>query len=282
MTIDLTGKTVLITGGTGGIGRVTARELARMGAQVVITGRNSEQAAETVAEIQHSTGNPHVAALLGDLSVQADVRRLAEAFRQRYDRLDVLINNAGAVFFRRQVTVEGFEMTLALNHLAPFLLTNLLLDLLQSSSPARIINVSSSAHRGARLNLEDLNNSQRYMGWWVYCQSKLMNILFTNELARRLGSSVTANSLHPGFVATNFGRSNRGILGLLWSAIDLAAISPERGAQTSIYLASSPEVAGISGGYFEDCKPRRADPAAYDAELARRLWDASRAMTGVG
>lgn len=282
MTIDLTGKTVLITGGTGGIGRVTARELARMGAQVVITGRNPERAAETVTEIQHSTGNPHVAALLGDLSVQADVRRLAEAFRQRYDRLDVLINNAGAVFFRRQVTVEGFEMTLALNHLAPFLLTNLLLDLLQRSSPARIINVSSSAHRGARLNLEDLNNSRRYMGWWVYCQSKLMNVLFTNELARRLGSSVTANSLHPGFVATNFGRSNRGILGLLWSAIDLAAISPERGAQTSIYLASSPEVAGVSGEYFEDCKPRRADPAAYDAELARRLWDASRAMNGVG
>lgn len=281
--VDLKDQTILITGATNGIGLVTARELARMGAQVVIIGRSPERTTATVRSIRQTTGNPRVDGLVGDLTTQAEVRRLAEEYRQRYGRLTVLINNAGAVFFQRQLSADGYEMTLALNHLAYFTLTNLLVDLITVSAPARIINVSSSAHWMGRLDLNDVANSYHVGSWRAYSQTKLMNILFTYELARRLeGKSVAVNCLHPGFVATNFGKSNGGIFRPLWDVFDVAAISAERGAQTSIYLASSPEAANVSGQYFVRCKPQRSSSASYDHDLARRLWDLSRDLTGVG
>jgi len=281
MTIDLHGQTMLITGATSGIGRITARELARLGAQVVILGRDPAKTRAVVSEIQSTTGNPQVAMMVGDLSDLSEVRCLADEFHQRFDRLNVLINNAGAVFFNHRATVDGYEMTLALNHLAPFLLTNLLLDRLTASAPARVINVSSMAHWAAHINPEQLNGHRFYWGWRAYSQSKLMNILFTRELARRIPQGVTANSVHPGFVASNFGKSNGGIYRLIWSLFELAAISPQRGAQTSVYLASSPKVANVTGEYFYECKPQVSSAESYNEDLARRLWDASLKLTGL-
>lgn len=279
---ELKGKVILITGATNGIGRVTAQTLAMDGATVVLVGRNPEKTAAVAGEIQQRTGNPRVEYLVGDLSVQADVRRVADAFRQRHDRLDVLINNAGAFIQRHTLSQDGIEMTFALNHLAYFLLTNLLLDRLTASAPARIINVSSMAHYGSRLNFDDLQNSQSYNGWRAYGQSKLANLYFTYELARRLeGTGVTVNALHPGFVASNFGRSNGGLfIPLFWLA-QIAAISPEQGAKTSIYLASSPEVSGVTGKYFDKCRPVASSKVSYDAAAARRLWEISAEMTGL-
>jgi len=282
MQASLKDQTVLITGATSGIGRITAHKLAGMGAQVVVIGRNPARAAETVAEIKRTTGNPQVEALVGDLSLMADVRRMTEEFRRRYDRLNVLVNNAGAVFFRYRLTPEGFETTLALNHLSHFLLTNLLLDQIKASAPARIINVSSLAHYGAFLNPDALLEGRYARSWMAYGQTKLMNILFTHELARRLPDGVAVNSLHPGLVATNFGRSNGGIFRRMWDIFELIAVSPEDGAKTSIYLASSPEVAGVTGQYFVRCKPVRSSIASYDEQLARRLWEVSEKLTGLG
>ncbi len=281
--VDLSNQTILITGATNGIGLITARELARMGAQVVIIGRNPGRTTDTVKSIRQTTGNSRVDGLVGDLAVQAEVHRLAEEYRQRYGRLTVLINNAGAVFFHRLLSADGFEMTLALNHLSYFMLTNLLVDLVTADAPARIINVSSLAHWMGRINLDDVANSYHVGSWTAYSQTKLMNVLFTYELARRLeGKGVAVNCLHPGFVATNFGKSNGGIFRSLWNFFDVAAISPERGARTTIYLASSPEAAKFNGQYFVRSKPQRSSRASYDRDLARRLWDLSRDLTGVG
>ena len=281
MTNDLQGQTILITGATSGIGAITARELARMGAQVVVVGRNAEKTRAVVSEIQQTTGNQRVEMLIGDLSDLSEVRCLADEFKQRFDRLHVLINNAGAVFFSHRTTADGYEMTLALNHLSPFLLTNLLLDRLNASIPARVVTVSSMAHWAAHVNPDQLNGHRFYRGWRAYSQSKLMNILFTRELARRVGSGVTANCVHPGFVASNFGKSNGGIFRPLWKLIEWAAISPEKGAQTSIYLASSPEVASVTGEYFYDCKQQVSSAESYDQDIARRLWDTSLKLTGL-
>jgi len=235
-----------------------------------------------VREIQRTTKNERVEYLLGDLSVQAEVRRVASEFRQHYNRLDVLINNAGAVFVKRELSRDGFEMTFALNHLAYFLMTHLLLDLLIASAPARIINVSSMAHVSARLNPDELQSQPGYNSWRSYGQSKLANLYFTYELARRLhGTGVTVNALHPGFVATNFGRSNGGLFNPLFRLAQVAAISPEAGAKTSIYLATSPEVEGVTGKYFDRCKPIPSSKVSYDLETARKLWDLSMKMTGL-
>ncbi len=279
---DMHGKVCLITGGTDGIGRVTAEALAQAGANLTIVARNPQKTAAVVKEIQEKTGNQEVAYLLGDLSVQSEVRRVAEEFRQQHDQLHVLINNAGAMFINHQVSRDGIEMTFALNHLAYFLLTNLLLDLLISSAPARIINVSSGAHIGGKISFEDLRNPSSYSGWRAYSQSKLANILFTYELARRLqGTGVSVNTLHPGFVATNFGRSNGGFFDPLFRLAQVFAISPEKGAQTSIYLATSTEVEGITGKYFSKQKPVASSNASYNEETARKLWDASLELTGI-
>ncbi len=286
---EMNGKVVLITGSTGGIGRVTAEKLVGAGATVVLVGRNPQKAAQAARDIMASTAaqagsNPvgRVEYLVGDLSVQSEVRRLAEEFRARYDQLHVLINNAGAMFMKRQISSDGIEMTFALNHLAYFLLTNLLLDRIVASAPARIINVSSGAHIASRLHLEDIRNPGRYQGWPAYSQSKLANLYFTYELARRLeGTGVTVNALHPGFVATNFGMSNGGLMKPLFRLFQMGAISPEDGAKTSVYLAASPEVEGVTGKYYDRSRPVSSSSVSYDVDMARRLWDASLAMTGL-
>jgi retinol dehydrogenase 12 len=277
---DMNGKVCLITGATDGIGRVTAETLARACAAVVIVGRSPEKTAQVAREIKDNTGSELVDFLVGDLSSQAGVRELASAFRQRYDRLDVLVNNAGGIFMRRETSVDGIEMTFALNHLAYFLLTDLLLDLLINSAPARIINVSSGAHVTGKLNVDEIKNPKFYNGWTAYSNSKLANIAFTYELARRLqGTGVTANVLHPGFVATKFGRSNGSFFDPLFRLFQLAAISPEKGAQTIIYLASSPQVEDVTGQYFYRCNPAASSRSSYDETAARRLWEYSLELT---
>ena len=281
-TPDLNGKICLITGATAGIGEVTARRLAGMGAAVTIVGRSSERAAATVARIKAATGAT-VEILIADLSSQADIHRLANEFLARYNRLDVLVNNAGAVFNRRLESVDGIEMTWALNHMSYFLLTNLLLGALRAAAPSRIINVASDAHSGEQINFDDPQFKANYNGWRAYGQSKLANILFTVELARRLdGTGVTANALHPGFVASNFGKNNGGLFGILIGlAQRVAAISPEAGAETTVYLASTPEVAGVSGQYFDKCRAVEPSAAGQDRAAAARLWEISEALAEV-
>ncbi len=280
---QMNGKVVLVTGATNGIGKVTALELAKKGARVVITGRNLDKTRNTAGEIRMKSGNPDVDCLVADLSSQAQVRQLANDFRQRYNRLDVLVNNAGAIFGHRQVTIDGYEMTFAFNHLAYFLLTNLLLDRLQASAPARIVNVSSAAHLMAQLDFNDLQTVHyRYGGYQAYGRSKLANVMFTYALARRLeGTGVTANALHPGVVNTGFGKNNGGMMRLAMNAFSRFQITPEEGAQTSIYLASSPDVEGVSGKYFADSQPARSSPVSYDEAAQTRLWETSAAMTGL-
>jgi retinol dehydrogenase 12 len=273
------GKTVVVTGATSGIGEVTARELAMMGARVWIVGRNPEKTKKT-ADTINQLGSGQAVPLVGDLSKKADIRRLAKEIQQQADHLDVLVNNAGAFFVRRDVSADGFEMSFALNHMNYFLLTNLLLDLLKSSTPARIVSVSSMAHAAGQVNFDDLQAERHFSGWQTYSNTKLMNVLFTYELSRKLeGTGVTANVLHPGFVASNFGKSNGGILRPLFALSQVAAISPEEGAQTSIYLASSPEVQGVTGKYFTKCKSVKSAPASYDTQVAAKLWLVSEQLT---
>jgi retinol dehydrogenase 14 len=275
------GKTVLITGGTSGIGKATATALAAMGARVVVTGRNEERGERAVEEIRRESGG-EVSLMLADLAVQADVRRLAEEFQERHDRLDVLVNNAGVVQSERTETPDGIETTLAVNHLAPFLLTNLLLDLLKRSAPSRVITVASEAERWARMDLDDLQSRRKYRGMQVYGMTKLANIMFTFELAERLrGTGVAANCIHPGAVNTSFGTNNRGIMTLLFRAFKPFMRSPEQGADTVIYLASSPDVEGMTGKYLSDRKLITASDMAYDEDLRERLWEISEELTGL-
>jgi NAD(P)-dependent dehydrogenase (short-subunit alcohol dehydrogenase family) len=274
--VNMTGKTVLITGATNGIGKEAARGLAKLGARVLIVGRNAQKCAETVAELQRSTGNQAIEALTADLSAMAEVRRLADEVKARYPRLEVLINNAGAYFSKRLTSADGYEMTFALNHLSYFYLTTLLLDLLKASAPARIVNVSSEAHQFARLNLVNPHKPPVYSGFRIYGESKLANIVFTYELARRLeGTGVTANAMHPGFVRTGFGRNNAGLASKLFGFMQRFALTPEQGADTIIYLASSPEVEGVSGKYFVKRKAKPSSRASYDQQTWEGLWTLS-------
>ncbi len=275
-------KVVLITGATNGIGKAAALEVARQGATVVIVGRNPAKTQATVTEIKQQSGSTAVDSLLADLSSLADVQRLASEFRQRYPRLDVLINNAGAYYGSRQLSADGYELTFAVNHLAPFLLTNLLLDLLKASAPARIINVSSDAHKGSTIHFEDLNAEKSFgTGYGAYGQSKLANVLFTYELARRLaGTGVTVNALHPGLVSTGFGSNVSGIMGILTRIMLMFALSPEKGADTIVYLASSPDAAGETGKYWTKRKAIASTEASYVEADQKRLWDVSVQMTG--
>lgn len=276
---NMNGRVCLVTGATNGIGKATAQALARMGATVVVVGRNASRTALLVEEIRATSGNKNVDSLLADLSSQQEVRRLAAEFKSRYSQLHVLLNNAGAVFMQRQVSVDGIEMTFALNHLAYFLLTTLLLDTIKASAPARIINVSSGAHVTGRIEFDNLQGERGYSPR-VYENSKLANILFTMELASRLeGSGVTVNALHPGFTATGFSKNNGRVMATLVSLVTpLVARSPAKGAQTSIHLASSPSVEGITGKYFFDSQVTPAAPQATDMVIARRLWDVSTEM----
>jgi retinol dehydrogenase-12 len=273
---SLAGKVCLVTGATGGIGLITARSLAAQGASVVLVSRSTTKCAEAVAQIKAQTGSDKLSFIAADLSSMAQVRTAAERFLAQHERLDVLVNNAGAVFATRQVSADGYEMTLALNHLNYFYLTQLLQERLLASAPARIVNVSSDAHKMATINFDDLMAERKYSAFSVYGMSKLANVMFTYELARRLeGSGVTANALHPGFVASNFGRSNGGVWGMFMPLVQLFAITPQRGAETSIYLASSPAVEGVSGQYFDKQRPVKSSPASYDVAAQRRLWEVS-------
>ncbi|HXN59501.1 MAG TPA: SDR family oxidoreductase, partial [Acidimicrobiales bacterium] len=281
------GKTVVVTGGNSGIGFETAAALAAMGARVLVTARNADKGRAAVAAIgQRAGGGGQVQLVVFDLSDLDSVRRGAAEVLEQAPRLDVLINNAGLVLTERAQTVDGFEATFAINHLGPFLFTNLLLDRIRESAPSRIVNVASTAHSAARKGIpfDDLQSERRYRGMRVYGQSKLANMLFTIELARRLqGGDVTANSLHPGTVRTGYG-ADGDARGLLAIGIKIAApffLSPAKGARTSVYLASSPEVAGVSGEYFVKCKPRRPRKQAQNADAARRLWQVSEQLVGL-
>jgi len=273
----------MVTGATSGIGKETARELARLGATVVVAGRSRERATATVEEIRRETGNESVEFMLADLSSQAEVRRLAEEFKERHQRLDVLVNNAGGIFVSRRASTDGIEMTFALNHLSYFLLTSLLLDRLRSSAPTRIVNVSSKAHENTAMDFGDLECRKRYrFGSRAYRLSKLGNVLFTYELARRLeGTGVTVNALHPGLVSTNL-FSNNGVLGrAVTFLVRWRGMSPPEGARTCVYLAASPEVEGKTGDYYDDCKAVASSAASRDGMAATRLWEVSAEMTGL-
>jgi NAD(P)-dependent dehydrogenase (short-subunit alcohol dehydrogenase family) len=279
----MVGKVVLITGGTGGIGKATAIGLARLGARVGITGRDVARTGQVAADIRAASGNPAVDAFAADMSSQAEVRRLAVAVLETYPRLDVLINNVGGFWAHRHPTADGLERTFALNHLAPFLLTNLLLDRLKASAPARVVTVSSGAQSAGRIDFDDLQNARNYSGQRAYSQSKLANIMFTNELARRLeGTGVTATSVHPGVVRTNFGAEDQAWLFTVVSHVVLPFLkTPAQGAQTSIYLASSPDVDGVTGQFFANRKLKIANKVAYDTALTARLWQVSADLVGL-
>jgi NAD(P)-dependent dehydrogenase (short-subunit alcohol dehydrogenase family) len=279
--VDMTGKTVLITGGNSGIGRFTALGLARMGARVVFTSRNVRKGDIARAELREAANTKNVDCLELDLASFASIEKFAKQVLGKYERIDVLVLNAGLILDRRQTTVEGFEATFGTNHLGHFHLTQLLLERVEASAPARILVVSSDAHKGARdgLDFDDLMAEKSYGAFKVYSRSKLANILFANELARRLdGSGVTVNALHPGVVRTGFAGSDdiKSIFGrIAYTLMRPFFIGPERGAETSIYLASAPELEGKTGGYYAKSQPAPTSAAAQDAAAARRLWEVS-------
>ena len=284
---DMQGKTVVVTGANSGIGLETAAALAAMGARVIVTARNADKGRGAVAAIaQRAGGEAQVQLVVFDLADLSSVRRGAGEILEQAPRVDVLVNNAGLVLSERAETVDGFEATFGTNHLGPFLLTNLLLERIRASAPARIVNVASTAHNAARKGMpfDDLQSEKKYATMRVYGQSKLANILFTLELARRLeGSGVTANSLHPGTVRTGYG-ADGDARGLLAFGIKIASpffLSPAKGARTSVYLASDPSVAGVSGQYFVKCKAKQPKRWARDPEAARRLWQVSEDLVGL-
>ncbi len=281
------GKRVLITGATNGIGKQAALELLKMGAEVVIVGRNETKTRQVMMQLQAQSGNDSIDMLVADLSSMDEVRRIAAEFRAKYDRLDVLLNNAGAVFSDYQESVDGYEMTFALNHLSYYLMTNLLLDMLedtaQESGEARIINVSSSAHRNAMLRLDNLRDASGFSMMNSYGASKLMNVLFTYELARRLeGSNITVNVLHPGLIRSRFGHNTSGLWSRLIKVVQVFARSTKQGAETPVYLATSPEVVGISGKYWNLKQQKRSSKNSYDREQQQKLWEFSADVTGIG
>jgi retinol dehydrogenase 14 len=283
----MAGRICLVTGATSGIGKAAATGLARLGAEVVLVARDPARGAATMAEIRTATGNPRVELLCADLSSQAAVRQAAEDYRRDHDRLHVLVNNAGGQWATRHTTVDGLELTFALNHLAYFLLTNLLGDLLRAGAPARVVNVTSSAQALGDIHFDDLQFERRYRGQAAYNQSKLANVLFTYELARRLdGAGVTINCLAPGVTRTNFGREDSGPVMRLLTPLGRPFMrSPEEGAATAVWLASSPEAEGVTGRYYLRRRarptPRRSSRRSYDPELARRLWQVSEELTGL-
>lgn len=272
----------MVTGATSGIGEETALQLAQMGATVIITARNDQKSRVAVERIRKYSGNAKIEGLVADFADQNQVRELAQEFLRRFDRLDVLVNNAGAVFLRRQPNADGIEMTFAVNHLAPFLLTNLLLESIKTSAPSRIINVASASHKNAVIKFDDLGGENGYRFMRAYGQSKLANVMFTYELAHRLeGSGVTANALHPGFVATNIGANNGRLVSLFLPLMRIFAISPQKGAETIVYLASSPDVANVSGEYFYNMQSIPSSRISYDVEQQQRLWDISARMANL-
>lgn len=281
-TRPLTGRNIVVTGGTGGIGNATAAGLAALGARVAIVGRDRARAEAAAEELRRRSSNDEIDVFEADLSSQAQVRRLAADLQERYPRLDVLVNNVGGFWAHRHVTEDGLELTFALNHLAPFLLTNLLVDRMIAQGGARIVNVTSSAESLGRIDFDDLQGAERYSGQRAYNQSKLANVLFTYELARRLsGTGVTANVVHPGVTRTAFGAEDQMRLFAATGGIARPFMrSPERGADTVVWAASSPELDGVTGGYFHDRRPKRSSPRSHDEATAKRLWQVSEELTG--
>ena len=279
----MAGKTVLITGATGGIGKATAAGLAVLGARVAITGRDLDRVEAAAVHLRATTRNPDIQAFAADLSSQAEVRRLAAEVLAAYPRLDVLVNNVGGSWATRHVTADGLERTFAVNHLAAFLLTNLLLERLKASTPARIVTVASAAQSSGVINFDDLQGEHGYSERTAYPQSKLASVLFTYELARRLaGSGVTATVLHPGVVNTGFGAEDPGLIfKVLVPFLRPFMLSPAKGAATSIYLSSSPDVERVTGQYFAASKPKRSSERSYDLAAATRLWDVSADLVGL-
>ena len=279
---DLQGKTALITGASSGIGKVTALELAHLGAEVIMLCRNPEKAEATRKEIIAETGNQNVSVILADLALMEQVNKAAEQINGQISKLDILVNNAGLMPGRRRLTSEGIEVAWATNYLAGFLLTNLLTDKLLAAEAARIVNVSSEAHRLGQLNLQDLHSPKKYSALTAYADSKLANIFFTYELARRLEfTNITANCLHPGVVATNFASKDAAGYKYLFLLGKPFMTRPEKGARTQVYLAASPEVANVTGAYFKNLKPARSSTDSYSPAIARRLWTFSEKQTGL-
>lgn len=272
--MTMEGKVVLVTGSNSGIGKETAFQLAAMGASVVMAVRNREAGEKARQEIMDKTGNNNIDLIVADLSVMKEVRELARQFKEKHEKLDVLVNNAGGVFSKRMETEDGFEMTLALNHLAPVLLANELLPELKRAAPSRIVNVSSGAHAFGRIDLEDLQ-SQKYSSMRAYGTAKLMNIMTTYLLSRRLtGTGITINVLHPGVVRTRFGQNDTGRLRrAFFRFFSLFAKSPEKGAETSVFLANAPEIKGTTGKYFVNSKEKQSSRISYDEELQEKVWD---------
>ena len=285
MTTSMDGKICLITGANQGIGKETALGLARIGATVVMVSRDRAKGEAALADVRSRSGSANVTLVIADLASFESIRALAKEFLAHHERLHVLVNNAGAYNTTRTLTKDGFETSFGVNHLAYFLVTDLLLDVLKASAPSRIVSVSSTAHVGGKMNFDDLQGEQSYAGARAYSQSKLANVLFTYALARRLeGSGVTANALHPGVVRTGFGKNNGGIVGPIFALAQTIArpifISPEQGAMTTIYLASSPEVEGVTGKYFAKCKEVPSNAVSYDVPTQERLWEMSESMVG--
>ncbi len=279
---DMTGRVCVVTGATRGIGRATAEGLGRLGATLVLVCRRREDGAAVAAAIAQGSRAPLPEVVQADLSALDEVRRAAGEIAARHPELHVLVNNAGIVPRRRELTVDGLEMQLAVNHLAPFLLTHLLLPPLTAGAPSRIVTVSSTTHQGAAIDFADLQREREYDPADVYAETKLMNVLFTYELARRLsGTGVTANCLHPGAVATRLLADYMRVPLVDGVAVPAFGASPEQGADTIIYLAASPEVASISGRYFTHRRETRSSPVSYDAALARRLWELSERLSGL-
>ena len=282
MTSEMTGKVCLVTGASSGIGFETAKGLAERGATVVTVSRASGDGAQKAEQIRRVTGNNAVTFMPADLSSLQDIRRVAYDFKAQYDRLDVLVNNAGLFITERKTTQDGFELTFALNHLAYFLLTNLLLERLLASAPARIVNLSSGAEQMGKMHFDDPMLTNDYSGWKAYSQSKLANLLFTYELAKRLaGTGVTVNALHPGAVATGFGQGNEGFISKAFGLFRPFMRSPEKGAETAVFLAASHAVDGVTGKYFKDKEPINASKASHDAAAQARLWRLSEELTGL-
>ncbi len=280
---NMSGKVCMVTGANSGIGKATALGLANLGATVVMVCRDRGRGESAQKEISQRSGNTSISLLVADLASQKSIRQLAKEFTETHPKLHVLINNAGVFLTKRTLTEDNLETTFAVNHLAPFLLTNLLLEILKMSAPSRIVTVASDAHQGAEINFDDLQSEKHFNGFNAYSQSKLANILFTYELAKRLNAAkLTANCLHPGVIRTNLGRRQNGILFRAgYTFVSLFFSSPMKGSQTVIYLASSPAVDGVTGKYFVKKKERRSSTESYDDAVAENLWQVSAKLTGI-
>ncbi|TMQ01141.1 MAG: SDR family oxidoreductase [Thaumarchaeota archaeon] len=278
----MAGRVCVVTGANSGIGKATAMGLAEMGATVILVCRSKEKGEAALSEIREKSGNNSLALMLADMSSMRSVRQLASEFRSKYDRLHVLVNNAGLFMFTRTTTGDRLETTFEVDYLSHFLLTGLLIDLLKASAPSRLVEVSSIAHYNGHIDFDDLQGEKGYGGWKAYSQAKLAQVLFTYELARRLkGTGVTANCLHPGAVATNIWSRPLGRAGFIMKLLRLFMMGPEGGAKTPIYLASSPDVEGVSGKYFTNKKEKESSKESNDEQVARRLWLVSEDLTGL-